>query len=449
MSLYELFIGFRYLKAKKSQGFISFNTLLSIFIVFIGVFMLIVVISVMNGFQSQIKDKILDVDSHITITNAFVTDTGEGIRNYNSLMDRVRDIPGIKSVTPFIQGQGLLRYKSYISPVVIRGIGKPGEMPMDVKKFIKEGPKDFTRVNDVFIGVEMSWNYNIRKGEWIEIIVPKGRLTAKTGINPGIGTYKVAGLFKTGYYEFDTKLIILSLPASQNLYDLGNVAWGVGIKINDIYKMEAMAARIRQRVGFDYDVQTAEQRNQNLFYALRLEKLIMTIILFLVIISAGFTIMGTLVMVVMEKRKAIGILKSMGARPISIMIIFIMEGFLIGVTGAFSGVVLGISAALNLEVIIKWIEVKINGVMGAVYGAMNFIFDVINLVFRSELSIGTYQDLSLVPKNVYYIDTIPTEVNPEFVVLIAIFAVFLSTVAAIFPSWQASRLRPVETIRYE
>jgi lipoprotein-releasing system permease protein len=449
MSLYELFIGFRYLKAKKSQGFISFNTLLSIFIVFIGVFMLIVVISVMNGFQSQIKDKILDVDSHITITNAFVTDTGEGIRNYGALMDRVKDIPGIKSVTPFIQGQGLLRYKSYISPVVIRGIGKPGAMPMDVKKFIKDGPKDFTRVNDVFIGVEMSWNYNIRKGEWIEIIVPKGRLTAKTGINPGIGTYKVAGLFKTGYYEFDTKLIILSLPASQNLYDLGNVAWGVGIKIHDIYKMDAMASRIRQRVGFDYDVQTAEQRNQNLFYALRLEKLIMTIILFLVIISAGFTIMGTLVMVVMEKRKAIGILKSMGARPISIMVIFIMEGFLIGVTGAFAGVVLGISAALNLEVIIKWIEVKINGVMGAVYAVGNFTFEMLNLVFRSSMSMGVYQDITLVPKNVYYIDTIPTEVNPEFVVLIAIFAVFLSTVAAIFPSWQASRLRPVETIRYE
>ncbi len=449
MSLYELFIGFRYLKAKKSQGFISFNTLLSIFIVFIGVFMLIVVISVMNGFQSQIKDKILDVDSHITITNAFVTDTGEGIRNYNALMDKVRDIPGIKSVYPFIQGQGLLRYKSYISPVVIRGMGKPGDMPADLKKFIKEGPKEFTRPSDVFIGVEMSWNYNIRKGESLEIIVPKGRLTAKTGINPGIGTYRVAGLFKTGYYEFDTKLIVLSLPASQSLYDLGNVAWGVGIKINDIYKMDAMASRVRQRVGFDYEVQTAEQRNQNLFYALRLEKLIMTIILFLVIISAGFTIMGTLVMVVMEKRKAIGILKSMGARPISIMVVFILEGFLIGVTGAFAGVVLGIATALNLEAIIKWVELKINGIMGAVYSAGNFIFDVINLVFKSAFSMGAYQDVSLVPKNVYYIDTIPTEVNPEFVVLIAVFAVFLSTVAAIFPSWQASRLRPVETIRYE
>jgi len=152
---------------------------------------------------------------------------------------------------------------------------------------------------------------------------------------------------------------------------------------------------------------------------------------------------------VMEKRKAIGILKSMGARPISIMVVFILEGFLIGVTGAFAGVVLGIATALNLEAIIKWVELKINGIMGALYSAVNFIFDIINLVFKSAFSMGAYQDVSLVPKNVYYIDTIPTEVNPEFVVLIAVFAVFLSTVAAIFPSWQASRLRPVETIRYE
>ncbi len=449
MSLFELFIGFRYLKAKKSQGFISFNTVLSIFIVFIGVFMLIVVISVMNGFQSQIKDKILDVDSHITVTGSFVSDSDSGIRNYHALMDRMKDIDGIQSLTPFIQGQGLMRYKSYISPVVIRGMGKQGEMPDDLKKFVKEGKKKFEKNSDVFIGVEMSWNYNIRGGDPIEIIVPKGRLTAKTGINPGIGVYRVAGLFKTGYYEFDTKLIVLSLPASQKLYDLGNVAWGIGVKIKDIYKMDSVASRIRQRIGFDYDVQTAEQRNQNLFYALRLEKLIMTIILFLVIISAGFTIMGTLVMVVMEKRKAIGILKSIGARPISIMTIFILEGFLIGVTGAVMGVIFGLAAALNLEVIIKWVELKINGIMGLFYSAGNVVFDIINLIFRSDLSLGTFQEVSLVPKNVYYIDTIPTEVNPEFVVLISIFAVFLATVAAIFPSWQASRLRPVETIRYE
>jgi lipoprotein-releasing system permease protein len=449
MSLYELFIGFRYLKAKKSQGFISFNTLLSIFIVFIGVFMLIVVISVMNGFQSQIKDKILDVDAHITVTNSTLEQRGEGIRNYNELSKKIRNMKGVKSLSPFVQGQGLFRYRSYISPVMLRGMGEVNGMAEDMKKFIVQGPKKFNSLHDVFIGSEMAWNYNLKIGSQIELIVPKGQLSVRTGVTPGIGAYRVAGFFKTGYYEFDTKLVVLSFNAAQRLFDIGDVAWGLGLKVNDIYKMETIASNVRARVGFSYDVQTAEQRNQNLFYALRLEKLIMTIILFLVIVSAGFTIMGTLVMVVMEKRKAIGILKSMGAKPISIMVIFIMEGFLIGVIGSILGVVFGLAASLNLEAIIKWVEIKINNSMVLFYNILGFFYEVINRVLGTDLHTGIYQNVSLVPKNVYYIDTIPTEINPEFVVMISIFAVFLATVAAIFPSWQASRQRPVETIRYE
>ncbi len=449
MSLYELFIGFRYLKAKKSQGFISFNTLLSIFIVFIGVFMLIVVISVMNGFQSQIKDKILDVDAHITVTGSNLDDAGEGISNYESLKKQVDGVRGVKSVYPFIQGQGLFRHRTYITPVVLRGMGRVGDMPADVQKFVVQGPKSLMNTSEVYIGAEMAWNYNLKIGNTIELIVPKGRLTAKTGVNPGIGSYRVAGFFKTGYYEFDTKLVIMTLRAAQQLYDIGDVAWGLGVKVDDIYRMDEAASRLRSRIGFQYEIQTAEQRNQNLFYALKLEKLIMTIILFLVIIAAGFTIMGTLVMVVMEKRKAIGILKSMGATPISIMVIFIIEGFLIGVVGAVLGVIFGLAASLNLEAIIRWVEIKINGTMTVFYSLLGFIYDLINRLFHTDLMVGIYQNISLVPKNIYYIDTIPTEVNPEFVVLISIFAVFLSTVAAIFPSWQASRMRPVETIRYE
>jgi lipoprotein-releasing system permease protein len=187
-------------------------------------------------------------------------------------------------------------------------------------------------------------------------------------------------------------------------------------------------------IGFQYVARTAEEKNHNLFYALRLEKLIMTIILFLVIISAGFTIMGTLAMVVMEKRKAVGILKSMGARPSSIMIIFILEGFLIGLIGSLSGLVIGLAAAINLEEIILWIELSLNIFMSHVYHLFN---------------LGTFYKITIVPTSVYYIDSIPTEVEIGFVTFIAIFAVFLSTVAAIFPAWQASRLKPVETMRYE
>jgi len=433
MSLYELFVGLRYLKARKSQRFISFNTMLSVVIVFLGVFILIVVISVMTGFQGQIKDRILDVDSHITVSG-YSGDGGEGISDYAALTVKILDLKGVRSASPYLQGQGLFRYGTAITPVMIRGIGSAKEIPGDTAKFITEGPKSYSSDKNVFIGAEMALNYGIRIGDSIELIVPRGRLTASTGVSPGMGSFRVAGFFKTGYYEFDTRLILMSLGASQRLYSLGNIAWGIGVKIDDIYRMDYMSSRIQSAVGFSYQTLTAEQRNQNLFYALRLEKLIMTIILFLVIISAGFSIMGTLVMVVMEKRRDIGILKSMGATPISIMAIFVLEGFFIGVIGTVAGVAGGLYASLNLESVIRWIEKTINAIMGYIYTA----FDL-----------GFYFNITLVPKSVYYIDTIPTEIKPEFVVLIAAFAVFLSTVAAIFPSWHASRLQPVETIRYE
>jgi len=280
----------------------------------------------------------------------------------------------------------------------------------------------------------MAFNYGIRVGSVMEVIVPQGRLTAIEGVTPGIKKYKVLGFFKTGYYDFDTKLIIMSLTDAQRLFSVGDVAYAVGVKIDDIYKMDRIASALQSVVGFEYVTMTAEQRNHNLFYALRLEKLIMTVILFLVIISAGFTIMGTIVMVVMEKRKAIGILKSMGAKPRSIMIIFVLEGFLIGVTGSILGVIFGLAASLNLETIILWIEDAINAFM---------------IWFYHVFNLGEFYRITLKPSSVYYIDTIPTEIVPEFVVFIAAAAVFLATIAAIFPSWQASRQKPVETIRYE
>ena len=434
MKFYEFFIGLRYLKSKKSEGFISFNTLLSVFIVFLGVFILIVVLSVMNGFQSQIKDKILDVDSHIVVSNLASEIDGMAMKNYKELSDEIKKVDNGVSVSPYIQGQGLFRFRKNIGPVMIRGIGTKNDIPADVSKFINSNREDYCLKRGVFIGEEMAYNYNIKEGQQIELIVPRGRLSAVTGVMPGISRYTVLGFFKTGYYEYDTKLILMSLPDSQKLFAVGNVAYAIGIKITDIFKMNRIASDVQSAIGYEYSAMTAEQRNHNLFYALKLEKLIMTIILFLVIISAGFTIMGTIVMVVMEKRRAIGILKTMGARPGSIMVIFVLEGFLIGVTGTLLGVILGLATALNLESIILRVEDIINIVVEKAY----LIFDL-----------GTFYRINIVPTNVYYIDSIPTQISPEFVVFIAAAAVFLSTFAAIFPAWQASRNKPVETIRYE
>lgn len=432
---YELFLGFRYLRSKKNQGFISFNTILSILIVFLGVFILIVVISVMSGFQAQIKDKILDVSAHITVEDSTKRMQGTLLRNYSGLLEKIRTHEHVKSAEPYIQGQGLYRRGANIGPVLIRGIGmgKDGALP-DVSKFLVSGRQDFGVKRGVYVGREMALNMDLHEGDWIELIVPSGRVTATTGVTPGVGRYVIRGFFKTGYYEFDTSLVLLSLKDAQNLFSIGNAISGIGIKVHDIYSLDTAAALLQGELGFNYSLTTAEDKNQNLFYALRLERLIMTIILFLVIISAAFTIMGTLVMVVMEKRKAVGVLKSMGARPASIMTIFVLEGFLIGVTGALTGVIAGIAAALKLEAIILYVESIVNEV---------------RLTISTLMGYGAPAKISLVPSHIYYIDSIPTQIDPEFVTLIAVIAVFLSTLAAVFPAWQASRLNPVETIRYE
>jgi len=450
MSLYELFIGFRYLKSKQSRGIVSSNTLLSIVIVFLGVFILVVVLSVMNGFQAAIKDKILDVDSHVTVQSVYGPSEGLGLRNYDELVQKVLSVDGVRSAEPYIMSQGLIRFGSNIAPVMVRGVGRKGVVPDDVAKFIvkdrsnfqKKGMRrlsddivrDFFATRSVFIGQEMALNYNILIGDYIELIVPRGALTVKTGLTPSLQRFRVIGFFKTEYYDFDTKLVILSMPQAQRLFEIGDTVSGIGIKIHDVWKTDRISQQINATLGYQYLTMTAEEKNRNLFYALKLEKLIMMIILFLVIISAGFTIMGTLVMVVMEKRKAVGVLKSMGAKPNSIMVIFVLEGFFIGIIGSFTGVVCGIAASLNLDAIIRWIENAINAVMGSVYA-----------LFK----IGMFNKINLVPSHVYYIEGIPTEVNPELVVFIATAAVFLCTVAAIFPAWSASRLQPVETIRYE
>lgn len=436
MKIFELFIGFRYLKSKKTQGFISFNTFLSMFIVFLGVFILIVVISVMNGFQAQIKDKILDVDSHITLNNVQYGKNSSYLSNHSEISEKIRNLEGVTSVVPYYQGQGLMRRRNTIKPVLIRGLGSSDKIPDDLLKFIdtEKYPKVFSNKREIFIGEEMALINNIKKGDYLQIIVSKGNATATMNSVPNIMKFKVIGFFKTGYYEFDTSLMFMSMKNAQRLFSVGNRVSAIGIKIKDIYSLNKMSEKIQEEVGYDYNVYTTEQRNQNLFYALKLEKLIMTIILFLVIVSASFTIMGTLVMVVMEKRKAVGILKAIGAGPNSIMTIFILEGFLIGFIGTIAGVVTGLVTALNLHEIIEWIESFINGIMRTIY---------------LQFDLGMWLDISIIPRSVYYIEGIPVQINPEFVVFIAVAAMFISTVSAVFPAWHASRLNPVESIRYE
>lgn len=430
--LFELFIGFRYLRSKKSQGFISFNTFLSVFMVFIGVFILVVVISVMNGFQSQIKDKIIDIDSHITVNKDFESNPA-GFKLEDGFIEKIKSVHGVKSALPFFQGNGLVKIGGDFKPIILRGFGGIGDMPVQFSKFITSDIRTFESKDEIFIGAELANLYAIERGDSIELIVPRGKIGSDS-MEPGIGRFRVKGFFKTGYYEYDTSLLFISLADAQRIFGSSGRVSGISIKTDDVYRIDEFSRKIRDIMDFRFSVVTAEEKNANLFYALKLEKLIMTVILFLIIVSAGFTIMGTLAMVVMEKRRAVGILKSLGATPQSIMTIFVMEGFLIGLAGSVMGIFTGLAFALNLEAIIRSVETAVNSAGGF----------FCHLLYNTDFS-----GISLVPQNIYYIEGIPTEISPEFVVFIGSFAVFLSTLSAVFPAWHASRLNPVETIRYE
>lgn len=298
--IYELFVGFRYLKSKKTQGFISFNTFLSVFIVFIGVFILVLVISVMNGFQSQIKDRIIDVDAHITVGKDFSSEPSGAFRRYEEIATAIRAQKGITSVTPYYQNHGILRARGEMKPVAVRGMGAIEAMPDQFSRFIVEGPKTFVKRGEIYIGRELATVYNILIGDTVELIVPRGRLGSES-LEPGMGRYRVAGFFKTGYYEFDTTLLVISLDDAQRLFAAPGRATAIAVGITDIYRMNRFATQLRSLLGYSYTVNTAEERNQNLFYALKLEKLIMTIILFLIIVSAASPLPRTVMVAALEQ----------------------------------------------------------------------------------------------------------------------------------------------------
>lgn len=440
----ELSIGLRYLRPKKKKGFLSFNFFLSTFIVALGVFILIVVISVMGGFQKQIKDTLLQADAHILIRSKPKQGRVHPIKEYREIAEKIRKHPKVQSALPFIKGDGLLRKDGFIKPVQIRGVPidpKTRSVPDDMKTIMIDYFGDKLKLpsrmvlpkgNSLLVGYELKNEFTMDTGSKIELIVPKGDISARIGLNPVIETFRVKGFFKTGYYTYDSSLVYLSMRQAGRLYGIGDKAYGIAVKIDNIFNSKQVRDEIIEEIGLDYMGFTIEDLNENLFTALQLEKGVMSILLFLIIVAAAFNITGTLIWVVMDKRKAIGILKAMGASSWSIMMIFIFEGFFIGIIGTFFGVILGTITADNVEKIIGFAERNINIVMSYIYKSLDMY----------------WSSITIIPP-IYYVDGFPSTVEPNFVIWISIVTVFITTMAGLMPAWQAAKLHPVETMRYE
>ena len=419
MISYELFIGLRYLKAKRKEAFISIITLISIGGVAIGVMALIVVIGVMTGFKEDLRDKILGYYSHVVVLKHT-----RGIDNYKGIIKEVEAVQGVKYATPFIYSQAMVSSKHNFIGVVLRGVDPEtiGNV-INIGKNMKQGslsnltrpPKDIARDDPlasaplgVILGRELSNNLGVSYNDTVNLISPMGIMTPM-GMVPRMKKFKVVGIFESGMYEYDSSFVYISLENAQNFLNMEGIVTGIETKIDNIYKAKDIAAKIGEKLGFPYWTKDWMEMNRNLFAALKLEKIVMFLILILIIMVAAFNIVSTLIMVVMEKNKDIAILKSMGATGRSIMKIFIFEGVIIGVIGTLLGTIGGYT-------------------LGFLLRRYNFV----------EL-----------PPEVYYISTIPVKIESMDTLIIVSSAIFISFIATLYPSWQASKLIPAEALRYE
>lgn len=421
---YEIFIGLRYLKAKRKQTFVSIITFISMLGVMVGVTALIVVLSVMTGFEEDLRDKILGVNAHLV-----VMELGKGLKDYKNVAFKAKTVNGVTGATPFIYNQAMLSTESGVVGAVIRGldIDTVGEVIVLPKK-IREGSLEGLRnslqdkyisgspLPGIAIGRELSRNLGVRVGDEVNVISPSGTMTAG-GPVPRVARFKVSAIFEFGMYEYDSSMAFMSLESANKFFRMGDVVSGVEVRIKDIYRAEEVGKDVQKAIGGFYYIRTWMDMNRNLFSALKLEKIAMFIILILIVIVAALNIISTLIMVVMEKGKDIAILKSMGATAGGIMRIFMIDGLVIGLSGTVGGVALGLTLALNLE--------KVVGFAERLFG-----FKVLR-------------------PDVYYIDKLPSKVDPYTVTVVALAAVVISFLATIYPSWRASRLDPVEALRYE
>ncbi len=425
---YEFFISRRYLSAKRKQIFVSIITFISIFGIFLGVAALIIVLAVMNGFEEDLRTKILGIRSHIELT----TDITGPMKNYQQVQERIADIEGVVASTPFIYSQAMIRNDNSVTGVVIRALDTQSAFKVINLGKIKEGnieylnkiPQEVSKnyknenvsLEGIVIGKEMARNLGIFLYDPITIISPVS-ISTPMGMMPRMKKFIVVGIFESGFYEYDSTLAYLSLKSCQDFLKMGDTVTGIDIKVNDIYKADVVSHKIQNKLGFPFWTQNWMQMNKNFFSALKLEKRVMFIILSLIVLVAAFNIISALIMIVMEKSKDIAILKSMGATSRSIMKIFIYQGLIIGVVGTTLGCIAGVTIAFNIQKVSLFVE-KI------------FHFKIL-------------------PGDVYYLSELPSKVNYGDVAIIVAGTLLICLLATIYPSLRASKSDPAEALRYE
>ena len=419
MSLpYEIRIGLRYTHAKKRNHFVSFISLISMLGISLGVAALIVVLSVMNGFQKELRTRILGVVSHIQITGSGING-GADLHDWPTIATEVMANPEVKATAPYIQAQGMLAVSETARGTLIRGVLPTLENKVaDFSRFMQVGRlEDLSPGNfNIILGIDLARALGVRLSDKVTLMVPEGNVTP-AGIMPRLKAFTVSGIFEAGMYEYDNGLALIHLQDAQLLYRSGEAVSGIRLKVDDLFAAPRIARELAKSASYPGYIADWTRSHANFFRAIQIEKTMMFIILSLIVAVAAFNLISTLVMAVTDKEADIAILRTLGARPGSIMLIFILQGAIIGGVGLLLGVLGGVSLALNIDVVVPAIE---------------HLFGI--------------QFLS---KEVYYISDLPSELIWSDVWVVTLIALVLTLVATIYPSWRAAQVNPAEALRYE
>lgn len=414
---FEFRIGWRYTRqgrrGRGKNGFISFISVMSAASIALGVMALIVVLSVMNGFQKEVRDRMLSVIPHVEV----ISYSG-ALQNWQQTAEIVSKNSHVLGVAPYSSGQGLLSTGSSVRGVLLRGIDPGLETKVsDIDKQMAYGKLTDLQAGEygIVLGLDLARLLRLSVGDKVNVIIPQGRATP-AGIVPRMRAFTLTGVFSSGHYEYDSSMALIHIKDAQTLFRQ-NGPTGLRVRVDDMNKAPQISFEILKSLPDTFAVTDWSRQNRTWFAAVQVEKRMMAIILFLIVLVGAFGLVSSMVMTVTEKQSDIAILRTLGASPASIMTVFMVQGAVVGIVGVASGVILGLLLACNLDVIVPAIE--------SLFG------------------------IQFLPKEVYFISSLPSDPRAEDIVPIALFSLILSLLATIYPSWRAAKTKPAEALRYE
>jgi len=409
-----LFVGLRYTRARRRNHFVSFISVISILGISVGVWALITVLSVMNGFERELRDRILSVASHVTVSASH-----GWLRDWETLEATIKKHEDVAAAAPYILGQGLLTRGDAVTGVLLRGVMPEQERGVStVMNYVESGRWSSLVPGawQIVLGSQLARSLGAGVGDRVTLIAPKGRITP-AGLLPRMKRFTVAAIFEMDMYEYDSGLAITHLGDAARLLEAGDGVSGVRVRVSDIYHAPRIGLELGQLLGSGHRISDWTREHANFFTALKIERRVMFIILLLIIAVAAFNIVSTLVMVVTDKRADVAILRTLGLPPLQVMAIFIVQGVVIGFGGTAIGGALGVITALNIETLVPWIE--------ELFGIEFF------------------------PASVYVISDFPAELRWPDVTAITAVSFLICLIATLYPAWRAARTEPAQALRYE